>query len=660
MRCLLAFLSIYFLFIAGFAESVNFSPWNIYSAYTLFLLTCIAGLAVAGVIKASRESKKLFFEYLSIQKLILFGIIALLWGIIRYEVFVRGLIWYDEATQFIPYWFIQQAVDSVTYAAAQQQMPLDYFTSYAFLKLFGASPDIMLFHSRIYGILSCGVFFLILLRLKFNWFVLLIAMTVFLSEMTILRYSSEARPIGLVILLGLINFYYFDKYLKSSDNHYLLGLLPSSLLLMLSTGLQPLLHIFLITVFFMFKSNNFEKRRALNYNFVLSILLSLPLTWNIYKSTAGFSKNFKSQDLLSTFLDLFKKYEFENLVVFRNIIADSLMITHSLILLIVLIVSIYSINELYYKKRHINLLNWSYLLMFPPLFTWIWSIMDWPLFPRYFAVWTSVSIVLLFQMFNDAVVEYSEKLNIVVKSSLGILLSYLTIAYSIHQNTLYQFDKNYADVRKIFTYESRGANSIYFHLPLAHPQESGMYFNYTGPLYNTENRYFWTDSRKSFFHTTPKYIRNDLQKIFDKFEEFNFEKAFDLFLIVDCGYKIINPFCQFKPENVSIDSAVPTVVVFGGASKAFIYRNQSDVIKVFDQIFSNIESQMDSSVWLFEYYIFKIDFLIEIKKFNEASLYINKMLEILDRSEFDYYFNKEQLKNDMKRFQNKIIKESSI
>lgn len=640
VRFLFTFLSLYFLVIASYTELVNFAPWNFYSVYTLVLLSCLAIITLTGFLRTKNDSSESNLKLTSFKNLALIGIIVLLWFLIRYDVFVHGLIWFDEATQYIPYWSFTNSVDSVKYAALQQQMPLDYYTSYAFLSLFGANPDAMLFHSRIYGILSCAVLFLILLRLNFNWFILLLAMVVFMSELTILRYSSEARPIGLVILLGLIHFYYINKYLKSSDNKIIFELLPSSLLFMLSTALQPVLHLFVLTFYFKLKTRNQVKNKMLDYNFLLSLLLCAPLVWHIYSSTAGHVPNFKSQDIKSTLFDLFTNFNFHNMTVFVN------QFNHLFFMLILFALMIYTLKKLMTGgDQRSSILNWIYIVIFPPLFLWIWSIMDWTVYPRYFVIWTVVSIILLFQMLNDAVIEYSRKLNKYALVLFGAVVILMTVDYSVAQHRIHMKDKvsDIPDIRSVFAFENKEVNTIYFYLPLKHPKNSSYYLDYLGPFYNSTNRYFWLDNRKSLFHQVPKVLRPDLEPLFNQFEKFNFDVKFDLFVIVDCGIEVINPYCEFNPVELSIGSAAPFVAGLGGSNKVFIYRDQEHIIKSFELILSILEKKMQGSVWLFDYYFLKISHLLHIKEYPTAKEYIFKLKNLLSSSDFENYFEKNRL-----------------
>lgn len=648
LNLLLLVFSLYFFGIAIFTESVNLAPWNFYNIYTLLTLALIVAFSIVNFLKENQIKVHDSINLFNLKNGLLFLVISLMWFFIRYDVFVHGLIWFDEATQYVPFWSMSESIDSVKYASIQQQMPLDYYTSYAFLKIFGLNADAMLFHSRLYGILSCLVAYLIFLKLKFQKPIIIFAMVIFFSEATLLRYSSEARPIGLVIFLGLLNFYYFEKFLNSKSERFNIGLLASTLIFTLSTALQPLVHLFLISFLYKIKSESQLKRKVLDLNFILCLVMNLPLYWSIYIHTAGKVANFKSQNLTASFFDLFTNFNFTNFYSFDQFSG------HILILTITLVVLAATIKSLISKTLNFPFANWIYLLFFPPLFVWAWSVMDWPLFSRYFAIWIAISTILIFQMLNSVYESYYKYLNRWFVIAISMLLILISHDYIKKQKIASYDGKTFPDLRQVFPYENKGTNNIYLFLPLMHPKDSGYYLDFTGVLYSTPNRYFWIEARKSLFHEQQKRLRKDLVSIFEPIEKFEFKKPFDLFVVVFCGVNQVNPICKDEFTDLKIDTIKPEVISLDLNHKVLIYRNQNDIISKITQTMSIVEEKLGVSPWLIDYYVSKMRYLRYHKKFNLVDDYVLKIKTLFNTQDFDNYFEKKRVSRLLDKFQYEI------
>lgn len=644
MKLLLLSFSVYYFLVAIYTEKVNQAPWNFYNIYSLIIIAISALLLMFGFYKDEKVVTSIKYKYISKNNIILILIITIMWFAIRYEAFNLSLIWFDEATQYIPYWSLYVSVDCVKYAAMQQQMPLDYYTSYAFLKLFGTTVNALLFHSRLYGILSCLVLYQIFLKLKLDWKIILIGFCVFLSHATILRYSSEARPISLTIFLGLINLYYFYDYIQSKNTSIYLGLLPSSLLFSLSTGLQPLIQIFLLTFTFKIQSNNLIKNRMFVQNFLITSILASPLVWNIYQNTAKHTPNFKSQDLKSTISDLFSIINFNNFEIFFN------QINSGLVLLVLLGVLYFSFKEFRSQNSKLFISFWTYFVTFPLYFVWIWSVMDWTLHPHYFAVWTVTLVVFCSHRVNSGLNSVKNRPNNFVKVTIFLLLICLSITFVGTQKNLYLTSKTFPDLRNLFKYENKNSQNVYINLPLRHIDDNGFHLDYIGPFYQTDNRMFWSYKYKNLFQDIQIKLRPDIVDAFNQFDN-KLPNDVDLFIIVYCGMYIKNPFCDLNLTDMKIGNTKPEIVTFTNNYKVLIFRNQNNVFSRLHDVYNFIEANIPNSPWLLKYYQIKFRFHMNLHNYSHAQKYLLNMQEILNENVFINSFEKNEIISNI----NKIL-----
>lgn len=126
-------------------------------------------------------------------------------------------IWLDEAHSVIV--SSQNFASVITEAASGQHPPLYFVALHSWISLFGSSEVSLRAMSAIFGIASVLIIYGIGYAF-FNRRVGLISSVLSATSLFHIRYSQEARPYSLLLLLSLLSFLFFIKILKQDKKWY--------------------------------------------------------------------------------------------------------------------------------------------------------------------------------------------------------------------------------------------------------------------------------------------------------------------------------------------------------------------------------------------------------------------------------------------------------
>src|SRR3989344_2310477 len=395
-------------------------------------------------------------------------------------------------------------------------MPLDYYISYTFFRLFGASELSVLFNPVLFSILSCIVFILIQLQLRWNIWLAIFSFIIFLSQPTLLRYSSEARPISIALFFSLLTVYFSNEHLKHKiKNHSLL--FTSAALSCLSIGLQPIFFTFFLSICLIIIFYNKNRKVCWKYFaavFVLPNIVSLPIIVLIYKNSFVGVQQFKNGSLIHHIWTGVLNFKPDQLSIF---IEEFRSIEWLLLFpLVFLLIFIDRKLEKLLKSNFKNIVGLTIgIVLFPISFLFMWNAIDWDLQSHYFFLWTVLIIILLLEGIHVLLDEFHNESAILhnkflKKALLAILLVTFTPKYLNTNLVLLKNKKQYLDIRNLIAEEDTG-KYIYFFIPIFHPDDAGHFLNYTGRFYNSENRHFLNYAYQNQIHEIIKkdslYVR---------------------------------------------------------------------------------------------------------------------------------------------------------
>jgi hypothetical protein len=615
---ILFFIAIYSFFAATYSELKNMVPWNFYSFYAyIIIIACL----ICGIIAVTVHKHETMHLPWKKKYLFYFIFFLIFWYLIRWPVILEAPTWFDEITQYIPFWELLSPTNIPLYAARQQQLPLDYYFSEFILRLLGPGEIAMKFNSILFGLISCLIFFITAIRVRLTLPLFIVSTLIFLGQNTFLQYSSEARPMSLVLTLTALNIYFLIESVYK--NKFLLWqTLGSAILLAFSTGLQPILHLFFITLFFLLWGNNLFKNKLqfVYINFFIPVILTIPFDYKIYSLTVGTMQNFKSESFWGNLQNLFLNFDITQIIFFFHQVKNfNILILTSLIITTLLLFR-YS-GKKWPKILILNLSTLSYVFLFPLAYTWIWSIMDWPLFGRYFITWIYTVILLNSMLLNNSLRFFLNKKNPHYKTIqfiFSILLILPMYTYFIQpEQSLYIEHTQYPDLRKLLETETpNGRNMLYYVPDIFSPEDDGGYLDETGTVYNTKHRLFLVN--KIYKFTEKKYInmRPDMKDILKTHDLDDFKKNVDLRIIFYCGRDTINPICEKDHRLKSLQNA--RVIKWNSTHLVYELPIENNSLDTISEIMSEIYDQYSESPFIYS----------SLKSLSYYYLSINKSSEV--------------------------------
>src|SRR3989338_5969588 len=660
-RILLLISSIYVFWAAAYSEFNNTVPWNFYSSYTFILLTFILLTTIFSIyhyrirvpfVSHQDISQRSSLDLKSTIGYVCFCVSA--WFFIRFPILNKYPLWFDEAAQFIPFWNWGFSIDSVLYAAKQQQMPLDYYISYTFFRLFGASELSVLFNPVLFSILSCIVFILIQLQLRWNIWLAIFSFIIFLSQPTLLRYSSEARPISIALFFSLLTVYFLYAHLKQKiKNHSLL--FTSAALSCLSIGLQPIFFTFFLSICLIIIFYNKNRKVCWKYFaavFVLPNIVSLPIIVLIYKNSFVGVQQFKNGSLIHHIWTGVLNFKPDQLSIF---IEEFRSIEWLLLFpLVFLLIFIDRKLEKLLKSNFKNIVGLTIgIVLFPISFLFMWNAIDWDLQSHYFFLWTVLIIILLLEGIHVLLDEFHNESAILhnkflKKALLAILLVTFTPKYLNTNLVLLKNKKQYLDIRNLIAEEDT-VKYIYFFIPIFHPDDAGHFLNYTGRFYNSENRHFLNYENQTWLNLTTYYSLQDLVIVSPTYVNFNptVPKDFKLRILIYYGAYITNPYQNQIHEIIKKDSLYVRELPFS------YYMYELETPMGYSATISNIIEKLNSLnmefIWNSKLKKMQITSDIYSKNFDSAQKRINALSEVVNNSTVDDA-HKTNIQRDLKAY----------
>lgn len=278
-------------------------------------------------------------------------------------------LWLDEYTQFERSQHSSPAAEAIY----QQQMPMSYYFSHLSFKAFGNQEFAVRFFPTLWGVLSCGIFYLFLKSLLQSSIALFCTSILFTLFPWFVRYSSEGRPISLTIFTATILAYaLFSKKIAYKIRIYFI--FASSYLFLNSIFLQPsfLVLSFIFSALVFYQKKDFIGSKSITV-ILCSLALCSPNFYYIYQaSVAQFIHDTSSMDLPSIEL-LFHNFG---------------QITRSLLFQAPVFIALLAIYFLNFKNqsRHqsLILINSLTCIAFILSYGFMFTIyVDWSLSPRY-------------------------------------------------------------------------------------------------------------------------------------------------------------------------------------------------------------------------------------------------------------------------------------
>lgn len=589
IRCLLIGFSFFVLFASIVTLILRQRPLSVYSSYFLLMISLAAVLSLKSWSEISKENlilnKNEFSRFCWAMACAATG-----WWVYRRPFWFRFPMWFDEATQFIPYWSLDAPVSRSIYAAMQQQPPLPYYLSDFSLRTTGATYESALYLSIIFGVLSLLVFTLWLVQIQFSKLWLAVPVAVFCSQSTLLRYNFEARPVSITVFLGLMVLFFTYESIQNKKIS-VFSLFSSSFLLLHSSSLQPLFFLFFMvlcfTPFFVAKKEWKNVGYFIATVFVAPIILFLPNIFIIYRESVKHSQFYSSHHVLDFWNGLFQ-INMHSFAIFTEAFDG---IKPWMALLFVFIAGLCLFDSYREKRLQLNgKIIWVcvfFIFGFPILFRAFWSIINWVLNPHYFVLWTAGSIALFCYGFTHI---YNLGKTFRNRIYGQVLMSFLFVCILINIHKVYattqatdasEGREYYHNWPEIFSAASSENKSLFITLPYSSPNDHDYYGHFTGVLYSNEKQLVWSPSIHNIYNMTPKKIRTDMQNFLQPERIYNFEKGADLYFIfnfqIDPQHtkekEIIEFLNRSSSARIPLSKGREMFKIYGGASSSETIRS---------------------------------------------------------------------------------------
>lgn len=437
-----------YLFIATISGAfLTDSSITIYSAhYLITLMTLLLGTSIFYF-----KSKSYLKDSVTLPRELVLGVGALVVLAILsvcVEFGSRG-VWLDEFTQFngascIGVDFCQIA----SFAAIEQQPPLDYYLSSFSHLVFGASPFAVRFHAMMYSILSIALTPIICFHFCRKKLLSLISGVLLLSSTFFRFYSVEARPLLGAIFFGLLFFFFYWDYLfKDRKRIFLIPVVTSQVLFSLSIGFQPI--VMIISCFFGSLVLLREKRQVVIDLFctnLVSAVLFIPHLINIFK--ASYELNQFNDRPFGRLLDLLLSFEPQIVLAYFDY---SYMYAGLVLILIVLGVLAAKKNNVFNVTLSLALTVFAFPILFTVLYLFF---INWPLSGHYHIVYlpvVSIFPIIIFSSFFDI---FNKKR---VRIGGGILILAILLV------TIFRVS-NYSEEKRQFAHSQSKINEMYHYI----------------------------------------------------------------------------------------------------------------------------------------------------------------------------------------------------
>lgn len=473
-----------YLFFATLSLALALPPAGAYFYYTLAVAALSLGLALLSLKKYSLAPRRP-----TRADVALLALVFLAWLVYRRPVFLAHSVWLDEVTQF----YGSPRFDPVSFAAWQQQPPLDYILS-AFARLaFGISPLSIVAHALAFGLLSLGAFALWLRRIRFPALLWPVPLILFSAQHILLQYSSEARPISIGVFFSLLWLLFAWDWLETGTTRAR-ECTAAATLLLFSCSLQPLFFLGLLGLALLPVALYRRGRGAIPifaYAFGLPLVLFVPIGYRIYELSLR-AEQFRAGSLAERWSEAARALNWSSLWVFEN------SLRHGHVVILGAIFVAFAAWALRFRRGPASLLTpllaagaGFYYVAFPLVFLVFWSSVNWGLFPHYFVLWPVGLIALASLAFALGCELWPRGAR--VRGALGLLLCLGTAAYLHHTFVPYHLDfvrrvrglrPEWKDVVALAT---PGEKTLFIELPYA-PYSFfgyGIYYYVAGAAYAT-------------------------------------------------------------------------------------------------------------------------------------------------------------------------------
>ncbi len=372
--------------VVALASAAYFNPAQGRPLHLYFqaVIVVACGLSVYSLKELSFSSKKI-----QASGCILFLLGALSWFLYRKEFLLTYSPWFDEITQFFQY---QPApIDETLHAALQQQPPLDYTFSAFARHIYGVSEISMVSHAVAFSMLSQVVLLLWLRLVQLPVLLAPLPLLLFAAQGTLLRYSSEARPISLAIFFSSLSLFFLYERIKKKTS--VLPLLAAAIFFFYSNGLQP--HFFLLFMALAFLpwsllvSSKKEALLTFSAFFLLPTLLFLPNLYEIYVECVRYAQ-FHGENHFQHWLIAIMNIKLSALRAYWGSFHPV-----QFLLLLPLLTLALGIKNKSKTLLAISLGTFVFLFFYPLAFQIFWATINWGLRRHYFSTWISGSIFLL-------------------------------------------------------------------------------------------------------------------------------------------------------------------------------------------------------------------------------------------------------------------------
>lgn len=185
-------------------------------------------------------------------------------------------IWFDEGASV---YSSREPISTIVNMLSTGPYYILYYTILHFwIKLFGDSEFSIRFPSVIFGMLSVYVIYK-LGKLIFNTKVGLLSSFILSISLYHIRYSQEARPYSLLVLLVLLSNYYLIKILENKEKKYIVGYIISSIFMIYAHG-YGIFYIISQNIYYII----FKRKETRFWIIIQGIVLSFIILWLPYFS----------------------------------------------------------------------------------------------------------------------------------------------------------------------------------------------------------------------------------------------------------------------------------------------------------------------------------------------------------------------------------------
>lgn len=390
-RLLLAIISAHIVIASLTVCFLEVKQLRFLNLYYLLMMGACAFLALISLREVSL--RRVGFKYKNRIRLLALLVLGLgFWAAYRFPHLFAYSLWIDEITQFQGDWNLPRTVaDPALFAAIQQQPPIDYYLS-AFARIILGSSELAVgVHAIIFGVLSYLLFLVWLIQIRFPVALAPVPILLFTAHHTLLRFSSEARPVSLAVFFSLaVLIFVFESVQRRRACLWALG--ASSLLLLYSIGLQPIFFLSALGAGLLpLLLAHFKRREGVKLLVALwagPLIFFGPTLWEIYRESER-----QNQFYAIPYLDLWRNtllaLKWADFSKFLLTIAQAewILVVPPFALLAAAI-----LKAVRYKRRPDDIGSWAmaaalFALLFPIAFQVFWSIVNWNQNLYYFVLW---------------------------------------------------------------------------------------------------------------------------------------------------------------------------------------------------------------------------------------------------------------------------------